>query len=118
MHAVEVLAGEDRWVPVAVCLTETAAREGMDARQAVDCLGSYRVQPYERTLPLAERVLREAAPAMAQVLDDLEDALDDQIYPLELREDFNASDDREYRVLLTAKLWRAIGRALNQARPS
>jgi hypothetical protein len=56
-----------------------------------------------------------AAPDMRAILDELEDSLDKQIYPEQAKEDFDAPDDREYTVTITAKQWRAIGRALSKA---
>lgn len=55
-----------------------------------------------------------AAANMRAILDELEDSFDKQIYPEQLREDFNAPDDREYSVNITAKQWRAFGRALSE----
>lgn len=56
-----------------------------------------------------------AAPVLLAVLDDLEDTFDREIEPEQRREDYDAPDDREYTVTITAKQWRALGRALNRA---
>lgn len=56
-----------------------------------------------------------AAPDMKAVLDELEEAFDRDIYPEQKKEDFDAPDDREYSVTITAKQWRAMTRALNKA---
>jgi hypothetical protein len=55
---------------------------------------------------------------MLAVLDDLEDTLDKQIYPQQQKQDFDAPDAFEYAVTITAKQWRAIGRALTAAHKS
>jgi hypothetical protein len=56
-----------------------------------------------------------ASPEMWAVLDELEGAFDKEIYPEQCKEDFDAPDDREYTVTITAKQWRALGRALSKA---
>jgi hypothetical protein len=55
------------------------------------------------------------APDMWAVLDELEGAFDKDIFPEQSKDDFDAPDDREYSVTITAKQWRAIGRALSKA---
>jgi hypothetical protein len=57
-------------------------------------------------------------PDALAVLRDLEAGLDEQIYPQQLAQDFDAPDDFEYGVNLTAKQWRAICRVLNRAERS
>lgn len=42
-------------------------------------------------------------------LDAVEAALDRQIYPQQRSHDFDAPDDAEYHVVLTAKQWRQLG---------
>lgn len=61
------------------------------------------------------RALVKAAPDMHAILDELEGAFDKEIYPEQKTEDFDALDDREYTVTITAKQWRALGRALGKA---
>lgn len=56
-----------------------------------------------------------AAPEMHAILDELENQFDDAIFPEQKKEDFDAPDDREYSVTITAKQWRAINRALSKA---
>lgn len=63
----------------------------------------------------ANQRLIAASPEMLAVLDELEDAFDQQIYPQQKTQDFDASDDHEYTVNITAKQWRAIGRVLAKA---
>lgn len=64
---------------------------------------------------LANAKLIAAAPGMLAVLDDLEDSFDKEIYPEQKKEDFDALDNREYTVTITAKQWRALGRAIAKA---
>ena len=52
------------------------------------------------------------------MLDDLEGSFDKEIYPEQKKEDFDALDDREYTVTITAKQWRALGRALDAFTPT
>jgi hypothetical protein len=59
--------------------------------------------------------LNAAAPDMRAILNELEDAFDKEIYPEQVKEDFDAPDGREYSVTITAKQWRAISRALTKA---
>jgi hypothetical protein len=59
--------------------------------------------------------LTEAALDMWRILDELEGAFDKEIYPEQLKEDFDAPDDREYSVTITAKQWRALSRAVEKA---
>jgi hypothetical protein len=66
----------------------------------------------------ANAALIASAPDMKAVLDDLEDSFDKEIYPEQKREDFDALDDREYTVTITAKQWRALSRALSKAEGS
>lgn len=54
-----------------------------------------------------------AAPDMYAVLDELEGTFDEQTYLEKMREDFDAPDDREYSVNITAKQLRAISKILN-----
>lgn len=63
----------------------------------------------------ANAKLIAAAPDMFDVLDSLEDSLDKQIYPQQKEQDFDAPDDHEYTVTITAKQWREIGLALAKA---
>lgn len=51
---------------------------------------------------------------MKAVLDDLEESFDKEIYPEQVKEDFDAPDDREYSVTISAKQWRALGRAIGR----
>lgn len=62
----------------------------------------------------ANAKLIAAAPDMHAVLDELEDCFDREIYPEQAKEDFDAPDDREYTVTITAKQWHALGRVLNK----
>jgi hypothetical protein len=55
-----------------------------------------------------------AASDMHAILDELEATFDKEIYPEQVKEDFDAPDDREYTVTITAKQWRALGRALGK----
>ena len=63
----------------------------------------------------ANAKLIAAAPELLAVLDDLEGSFDKEIYPEQKKEDFDALDDREYTVTITAKQWRALGRAIGKA---
>lgn len=45
-------------------------------------------------------------------LSDFEGILDGQIYPDQVRDNFDAPDDCEYAVKITAKQWRSFGQAL------
>lgn len=56
-----------------------------------------------------------AAPDMHKILEELEGAFDREIEPEQRREDYDAPDDREYSVTITAKQWRALSRALKKA---
>lgn len=51
--------------------------------------------------------------ACYEILDQLEGRFDEEIYPEQLKEDFNAPDDREYSVTITAKQWREVSKALS-----
>lgn len=46
------------------------------------------------------------------VLDDLEDVFDRQVYDEQARRDFDVPDDYEFQVTVTAKQLRAIGKVL------
>lgn len=65
-----------------------------------------------------ERLDRELSEARAQlkvqyrILDELEGSFDEQTYSEKAREDYDAPDDREYSVNITAKQLRAISTAL------
>jgi hypothetical protein len=48
------------------------------------------------------------------ILDAIEEEFDPQIYPQEVRDDFDAPDDAEVSVNITMGLWRRISRALNE----
>ncbi|MHB8817161.1 MAG: hypothetical protein ACYDAE_28385, partial [Steroidobacteraceae bacterium] len=63
-----------------------------------------------------DALLIAAAPDMWKALDELEAALDPVIYPQQKKQDFDAPDDHEYDVTITAKQWRAISAALTKAR--
>lgn len=63
----------------------------------------------------ANAKLIAAAPEMFAILDELEDSFGKEIYPEQKKEDFDAPDDREYTVTITAKQWRALGHALGKA---
>jgi hypothetical protein len=52
---------------------------------------------------------------MKAVLDELEDTFDQQTYTEKALMDFDANDDHEFTVIITAKQLRAIGRALIKA---
>lgn len=67
----------------------------------------------EEALPDAHLIA--AAPDMYEVLDELEGSFDEQTYAEKSREDFDAPDDREYCVNITAKQLRAISRVLSKA---
>jgi hypothetical protein len=72
-----------------------------------DAAGNYSLDANHRLIA--------AAPDMLAILDELEGAFDREIYPEQQKEDFDAPDDREYTVTITAKQWRAISRALSKA---
>lgn len=63
----------------------------------------------------AEKPVIVAAPAMLAILEELEDSLDQQTFDERKREDFDAPDDREYSVNITAGQLRAISTVLNKA---
>lgn len=80
-----------------------------------------RVEEFGRAFAVegeANARLIHAAPDMHAVLDELEDSFDTQIHPEQAKEDFDAPDDREYTVNITAKQWRALRRALSKAKQS
>lgn len=52
---------------------------------------------------------------MKAVLDELEGTFDQQTYTEKALMDFDANDDHEFTVTITAKQLRAIGRALIKA---
>jgi hypothetical protein len=54
------------------------------------------------------------SPQLKAILDELEESFDKQIDPEQVREDYDAPDDREYSVNITAKQWRAFSRAMNE----
>lgn len=54
------------------------------------------------------------SPQLKAILEELEDSFDKQIEPEQLREDYDAPDDREYCVNITAKQWRTFCRAANE----
>lgn len=59
--------------------------------------------------------LTDAALDMWRILDELEGCFDEEIFPEQVKEDFDALPEREYSVTITAKQWRALGRALERA---
>lgn len=69
----------------------------------------------------AMRVAREsqgkntAIKEIAERLGELEDILDQQIYPEQVKDDFDAPNDREYSITLTAKQYRRFGEAVRVA---
>lgn len=65
--------------------------------------------------PKADARLIAAAFDMWTILDELEGCFDKEIEPEQVKEDYDAPDDREYTVTITAKQWRAISRALTKA---
>jgi hypothetical protein len=56
----------------------------------------------------------EVAAEMLAALSEIEGALDKQIYPEQVRDNFDAPDDCEYAVTITAKQWRTFGQAVTQ----
>lgn len=56
-----------------------------------------------------------ALPDLCAVLNELDVVFDEQTYKKQAREDFNAPDDREYSVTITAKQLRAISLACQKA---
>jgi hypothetical protein len=54
--------------------------------------------------------------ALLAVAEELEEAFDKDIYPEQVKEDFDAPDDREYSVTISAKQWRALSRAITEAK--
>lgn len=54
------------------------------------------------------------SPNLKAILEELEDSFDKQISPEQVREDYDALDDREYCVNITAKQWREFCRAANE----
>lgn len=63
----------------------------------------------------ADMNLIAAAPDMKTVLDELEETFDVTIHPEQVKDSFDAPDDREYDVTITAKQWRALSRAISKA---
>lgn len=61
---------------------------------------------------------RSSAPELLAMLEELEGSFDEQTYQEKAREDFDAPDDREYCVNITAKQLRAISRAIAKATSS
>lgn len=55
-----------------------------------------------------------AASSMLAILEELENTFDEQTYIEKARENFDAPDDREYSVNITAKQLRAISAALSK----
>lgn len=66
------------------------------------------------TIPPQDSLIA-AALDMYRILDELEGCFDKEIYPEQVKEEFDALDDREYCVNITAKQWRAVSRALSKA---
>lgn len=54
---------------------------------------------------------------LVEALTDVEMIIDEQIYDEQVKEDFDAPDDREYSINLTAKQVRAISAALAKVKP-
>lgn len=54
------------------------------------------------------------SPKLKAILEELEDSFDKQISPEQVQEDYDALDDREYSVNITAKQWREFCRAANE----
>ncbi|HEY0684707.1 MAG TPA: hypothetical protein VGD45_20390 [Steroidobacter sp.] len=54
------------------------------------------------------------SPTQKAILEELEASFDKQIDPEQVREDYDAPDDREYSVNITAKQWRAFSSAMNE----
>lgn len=77
------------------------------------CVAS--INHWEGDADKANARLIAAAPDMKGVLDDLEDAIDKQLYDERMREELEIPLEREYSVNLTERQIQAITRALNKA---
>lgn len=89
--------------PEPECLSGEVCRitfEGSDEESATACRRK------------ADAGLIAAAPDLLAILDELEGSFDEQTYQEKAREDFDAPDDREYSVNITAKQLRAISSVL------
>lgn len=64
---------------------------------------------------LANAKLIAAAPELLAILDELDGTFEQQVYQERSHEDFDASDDREYSVNITAKQLRVLSAALTKA---
>lgn len=91
----EVVEGESVYGPEGLILA-TCHRETAQERRANACL-------------------IVAAPDMKAVLDELESAFDQETYTEKAAMDFDAPDDHEYTVTITAKQLRAISKAICKA---
>jgi hypothetical protein len=78
------------------------------------CVAS--INHWEGDADRANACLIAAAPEMWAILHELEGAFDEEIYPEQVKEDFDALPEREYSVTITAKQWRAISQALTKAK--
>lgn len=54
------------------------------------------------------------SPTQKAILEELEESFDKQISPEQVLEDYDAPDDREYSVNITAKQWSAFSRAMSE----
>lgn len=76
------------------------------------CVAS--VNHWEGETDKANAHLIAAAPDMYAILDELEGCFDEEIYPEQVKEGFDALPEREYSVTITAKQWRAISQTLSK----
>lgn len=80
----------------------------------VPCDGDQDAGEFPTPIAQANARLIAMAPDMRAVLDDLEEAFDRQTYCEKAGLDFDAPDDHEYAVVITAKQLRAISEVLNK----
>ena len=55
---------------------------------------------------------REQQLELEKIFGEFEERLDEQIYPEQVKDDFDAPDDRIYELTITAGLWRRFGKAM------
>ncbi len=59
--------------------------------------------------------LKHALNLAVLMLGELEECLDAQIYPEQVKDDFDAPDDRLYELTMTAGQWRMLAKSRQQA---
>lgn len=93
------------WMPM-----PEAPRLSLDSHCEHGLPRKYCTAAHEEMNSVNEPTIKESA---WDVLDAIEESFDSQIYPQQKASDFDAPDDAEYTVNITAGMWRRISRLLS-----